>query len=43
MLDENNHTFTGNIQMNSAKDIFVFACGGKIKVRGGDWSVLSDG
>ena len=30
MLGNNNHTFTGNIQMNSTRDIFVFACGGKM-------------
>lgn len=30
MLGENNYTFTGNIQMNSTKDIFVFSCGGKM-------------
>lgn len=30
MLDENNHTFTGNIQMNSTKDIFIFVCGKKM-------------
>ncbi|MGN0245346.1 MAG: hypothetical protein ACI4DK_05220 [Lachnospiraceae bacterium] len=30
MLDEKNHLFTGNIQMNSNADIMVFACGGKM-------------